>query len=64
MGGRIDLYGMPVTKRWTRLGAAAAAGATTITLAETAPGWMPGQQVRDVHIAAYFGRCVLPVIGG
>lgn len=44
-GGRIELHGKPVVKRWTRLATAAAPGDTSITLAEPNLGWAVGQKV-------------------
>lgn len=44
-GGRIDLHGTPVARRWTRLAATAPAGATTITLAQGNLGWPVGSKV-------------------
>jgi hypothetical protein len=45
-GGFISLHGQPLTQRWTRLAATAAAGTRTLTLADTSlPGWTPGRRV-------------------
>lgn len=44
-GGSIHLYGAPVAQRWTRLNATAAAGDTSLLLAEPQPDWRPGQRV-------------------
>ncbi|MCP4306715.1 MAG: transmembrane domain-containing protein [bacterium] len=43
-GGTLDLHGTPETASWTRLGATAAAGATSITLAESV-SWSTGDQI-------------------
>lgn len=43
-GGTLALHGRPSAAAWVRLGADAAAGATTITLAE-APGWQAGDRI-------------------
>lgn len=44
-GGRIDLHGIPVTKRWTRLSASAAANASELLLADSQLGWRAGQRL-------------------
>lgn len=44
-GGRIDLHGVPVAKRWTRLAAAAAANSSELLLAGANLGWRAGQRV-------------------
>lgn len=47
-GGQIALHGQRVTKRWTRLAAAAAPGNTTISVlgdASTLAGWAAGKEV-------------------
>jgi hypothetical protein len=43
-GGRMDFHGAPLNRTWTKLGAAAAAGATAITLAETV-NWKVGDHL-------------------
>jgi hypothetical protein len=43
-GGRMDFHGAPVNKTWVKLGAGAAEGATTITLAETVD-WETGDHI-------------------
>ncbi len=42
--GTIDLHGQPVLKRWTRLASPAAAGDTTIKVADPID-WAPGLQI-------------------
>ncbi len=43
-GGRMDFHGAPLNRTWTKLGASAPAGATTITLAEAA-NWKVGDRI-------------------
>jgi len=43
-GGRMDFHGAPMNRTWTELGATAAAGATTITLAENV-NWKAGDHI-------------------
>jgi hypothetical protein len=44
-GGRIDLHGIPATKRWTRLSTSAAANARELLLADSQLGWRAGQRL-------------------
>src|SRR5581483_5068508 len=44
-GGRMDFHGAPLPRTWVKLGAAAAAGDTRVTLAEPVPGWRAGDRV-------------------
>ena len=44
-GGTIDLHGTALSKRWTKLGAAAAAGDISVTVAEAGLGWKVGDSV-------------------
>ncbi|MBI1371735.1 MAG: hypothetical protein GC159_03100 [Phycisphaera sp.] len=41
-GGRMDYHGAPMNRTWVELGADAAKGATTVTLAEAVTGWSVG----------------------
>ena len=44
-GGRIDLYGAPVSRRWTRLASTASATASSLELDGSGLGWAVGQRV-------------------
>jgi cell migration-inducing and hyaluronan-binding protein len=44
-GGRIDLHGAPIARRWTRLAATAPANGSELLLAQGSLGWQPGQRV-------------------
>jgi hypothetical protein len=44
-GGRMDFHGAPMNHTWVKLGATAKAGDSTVTLAEAATGWRPGDRV-------------------
>jgi hypothetical protein len=45
-GGTISLHGQPLTQRWTRLAATAAAGTRSLTLVDSSlPGWTVGRRV-------------------
>ena len=44
-GGRMDFHGAPLNHAWTKLGATAKAGDTTVTLADAVTGWLPGDRV-------------------
>ena len=44
-GGVIDLHGAPVTRRWTKLSSAVAAGATTLTVSGVGLMWRKGNRV-------------------
>jgi hypothetical protein len=45
MGGVLDLHGVAPPVAWTRLADHAPAGATTITVAGSAPGWRAGDEI-------------------
>lgn len=44
-GGRMDLHGLPLSRAWVKLGAAAKPGDTALTLAEAVTGWKVGDRV-------------------
>jgi hypothetical protein len=44
-GGRMDFHGAPLARTWVKLGAAAKAGDTAVSLAEPAAGWRAGDRV-------------------
>lgn len=44
-GGKIDLFGSPVQRRWVKLSASAAANTTGLTVEGGQLGWATGQQV-------------------
>ena len=44
-GGRWESHGTPMTRTWVKLGADAAAGDTTVSLAEAVTGWKAGDRV-------------------
>jgi hypothetical protein len=50
-GGRMDLFGAPMSRTWTKLGSAAKAGDATLTLAEPVTGWRVGDRVIVVTTA-------------
>src|SRR5262249_56302070 len=43
--GRMDLHGAPLSRTWVKLGAAAKAGDTAVTLGEAVTGWRVGDRV-------------------
>src|SRR5262249_27843894 len=43
--GRMDFHGAPLNRSWVKLGAAAKAGDSAVTLAEPATGWRVGDRV-------------------
>jgi hypothetical protein len=44
-GGRMDFHGSPMSRTWVKLGAKAARGSDTVTLAEPVQDWKPGDLV-------------------
>lgn len=44
-GGRMDLHGLPLSRAWVKLGAAAKPGDTALTLADAVTGWKVGDRV-------------------
>ena len=44
-GGKIDLFGSPVQRRWVKLSASATANTTGLTVEGGQLGWAAGQQV-------------------
>ena len=42
---RMELHGAPLSRTWVKLGADAAAGATSVTLAEPVDGWRAGDEI-------------------
>lgn len=44
-GGRMDLHGLPLSRAWVKLGAAAKPGDSAITLADAVTGWKVGDRV-------------------
>lgn len=44
-GGKIDLYGLPVQKRWSKLAATALANTATLVVDGSQLGWSVGQKV-------------------
>jgi hypothetical protein len=44
-GGRMDFHGAPLSHSWVKLGATAAKGDATVTLAEPVTGWRAGDRV-------------------
>lgn len=44
-GGRWDVHGAPLSRTWLKLGANAAKGSTTLTLAEPVTGWRIGDKL-------------------
>jgi hypothetical protein len=42
---RWDIHGAPLSRTWLKLGATAAAGDTTVTLAEAVTGWKAGDRI-------------------
>lgn len=44
-GGRMDFHGAPMSRTWVKLGASAAIGDRTVTLAEPVTGWRVGDCV-------------------
>jgi G8 domain len=44
-GGRMDFHGAPLNHTWVKLGAPAAPGNTTVTLAEPVTGWRVGDRI-------------------
>jgi hypothetical protein len=50
-GGRMDLFGAPMSRTWRKLGASAKPGDAKITLAEPVTGWKTGDKVIVVTTA-------------
>ena len=46
-GGRVEMYGSPVEKRWTRVSSTSLANTSLVDLSESASamGWVPGQRI-------------------